>query len=50
MKNKKKRSKKENIEHLERAIRKFGDYDGSRKAALDRLLGRDNTDECGRRG
>lgn len=39
MKGKKKRSKAENIAHLQRAIRKFGDFDGSRKAALDRLRG-----------
>lgn len=38
MKGKRKRSKKENIEHLQRAIRKFGDYDGSRRAALSRLM------------
>jgi hypothetical protein len=31
------RSKKEAILHLERSIRRFGDSDGTRKAALEKL-------------
>jgi len=39
MSKKQKRSKAENIAKIKRAIRKFGDSDGSRKAVLRELAG-----------
>lgn len=43
MVNKKKRTRAEQIAHLERSIKKFGDADGTRTAALDKLLGKDSS-------
>jgi hypothetical protein len=39
MAKKDKRSTAEQIKHLERSIAKFGDSDGTRTAALDKLRG-----------
>lgn len=39
MSKKNKRSKSEKIAHLERSIRKFGDFGGDRSKKLDELKG-----------